>query len=52
LGRAYLYGVCAAGEQGASKAIEIIAKELDVTMALAGVRTIADIGKSSLVDMN
>ena len=52
LGRAYLYGVCAAGEQGASKAIDIIAKELDVTMALAGVRTIADIGKSSLVDMN
>lgn len=52
LGRAYLYGVCAAGEQGASKAIDIIAKELDVTMALAGVRRIADIGKSSLVDMN
>ena len=51
LGRAYLYGVCAAGEQGASKAIDIIAKELDVTMALAGVRRIADIGKSSLVDV-
>jgi L-lactate dehydrogenase (cytochrome) len=51
LGRAYLYGICAAGEQGASKAIDIIAKELDVTMALAGVRRIADIGKSSLVDM-
>jgi L-lactate dehydrogenase (cytochrome) len=52
LGRAYLYGVCAAGEQGVSKAIEIIAKELDVTMALAGVRTIADIDKSSLVEVN
>ena len=50
LGRAYLYGVCAAGEQGASKAIDIIAKELDVTMALAGLRRIADIDKSSLVD--
>lgn len=50
LGRAYLYGVCAAGEQGASKAIDIIAKELDVTMALAGIRRIADIDKSSLVD--
>ena len=43
LGRAYLYGVCAAGEAGASKAIDIIAKELDVTMALAGVRTIGSI---------
>ncbi|WP_041321012.1 alpha-hydroxy acid oxidase [Hyphomicrobium denitrificans] len=52
LGRSYLYGVCAAGEQGASKAIDIIAKELDVTMALAGIRRIADIGKSSLVDVN
>jgi len=49
LGRAYLYGVCAAGETGVSKAIDIIAKELDVTMALAGVRTISAIGKSSLV---
>ncbi|HEY8194174.1 MAG TPA: alpha-hydroxy acid oxidase [Hyphomicrobium sp.] len=49
LGRAYLYGVCAAGEEGASKAIDIIAKELDVTMALAGVRTIGDIGRTSLV---
>ena len=52
LGRAYLYGVCAAGEQGVSKAIEIIAKELDVTMALAGVRRIADIDKSSLVEVD
>jgi L-lactate dehydrogenase (cytochrome) len=51
LGRAYLYGVCAAGEEGVTKALEIIAKELDVTMALAGLRTIADIGKTSLVDL-
>lgn len=50
LGRAYLYGICAAGEEGARKAIEIIAKELDVTMALSGVRTIGAIDKSSLVD--
>ena len=49
LGRAYLYGVCAAGEEGASKAIDIIKNELDVTMALAGVRRIGDIGRSSLV---
>ncbi len=48
LGRAYLYGVCAAGEEGASKAIDLIASELDVTMALAGVRRIGDIGRSSL----
>ena len=46
LGRAYLYGLCAAGEDGASKAIDIIAKELDVTMALAGVRTIGAIDRN------
>lgn len=49
LGRAYLYGICAAGEEGASKAIDIIKNELDVTMALAGVRRIGDIGRASLV---
>ena len=49
LGRAYLYGVCAAGEPGASKAIDIIAKELDVTMALAGVRTIGSITRDCVV---
>jgi L-lactate dehydrogenase (cytochrome) len=48
LGRAYLYGLCAAGEAGVSKAIAIIAKELDVTMALAGVRTIDQISPDCL----
>ncbi|CAA2140264.1 alpha-hydroxy acid oxidase [Hyphomicrobium sp. ghe19] len=48
IGRAYLYGLCAAGEAGVSKAIDIIAKELDVTMALAGVRTIDGITPSTL----
>ncbi len=48
IGRSYLYGLCAAGQAGVSKAIEIIAKELDVTMALAGVRTIDDISKRNL----
>jgi L-lactate dehydrogenase (cytochrome) len=48
LGRAYLYGVCAAGEEGAAKAIDIIAGELNVTMALAGARTIGEIGKNSV----
>ncbi|MBS0269893.1 MAG: alpha-hydroxy-acid oxidizing protein [Proteobacteria bacterium] len=48
IGRSYLYGLCAAGQAGVSKAIDIIAKELDVTMALAGVRTIDDISKRNL----
>ena len=33
IGRAYLYGLGAAGEAGVKKALELIAKELDVTMA-------------------
>jgi L-lactate dehydrogenase (cytochrome) len=49
LGRAYLYGIAAAGEEGASKAIDIIAKELDVTMALAGLRHVADIDRTALI---
>jgi L-lactate dehydrogenase (cytochrome) len=49
LGRAYLYGLGAAGEAGVAKAIDIIAKELDVTMALTGTRYVADIGPQVLV---
>lgn len=50
LGRAYVYGLCAGGEAGVRTAIDLIAKELDVTMALTGVRKIADIGRRILVD--
>jgi L-lactate dehydrogenase (cytochrome) len=48
LGRSYLYGLCAAGEAGVSKAIDLIAKELDVTMALSGVRTIDQISRDCI----
>ena len=47
LGRAYVYGLCAAGETGVTKALDIIRKELGVTMALTGVRRIADIDATS-----
>jgi L-lactate dehydrogenase (cytochrome) len=50
LGRAYVYGLCAAGELGVTKALDIIRKELDVTMALTGVRRIADIDASVLAE--
>lgn len=36
IGRAYLYGLGAAGEQGVTKALELIRDEMDVTMALTG----------------
>lgn len=36
IGRAYLYGLGAAGEDGVTKALELIRDEMDVTMALTG----------------
>jgi L-lactate dehydrogenase (cytochrome) len=48
IGRAYVYGLGAAGEAGVSKAIELIARELDVTMALTGTRSIKDIDRKVL----
>ena len=43
LGRAYVYGLGAAGEAGVAKAISIIRNELDVSMALTGATSIEDI---------
>ena len=44
IGRAYIYGLGAGGEAGVARAIEIIRKELDVTMALTGTNSIREIG--------
>jgi L-lactate dehydrogenase (cytochrome) len=43
IGRAYAYGLGAAGQAGVAKALDIIAKELATTMGLCGVNTIAEI---------
>jgi L-lactate dehydrogenase (cytochrome) len=43
IGRAYVYGLGAAGQEGVAKAIELIGKELTTTMGLCGVNTIAEI---------
>jgi L-lactate dehydrogenase (cytochrome) len=50
IGRAFVYGLGADGEAGVARAIEIIRKELDVTMALTGVKRIKDIDRRVLVD--
>jgi L-lactate dehydrogenase (cytochrome) len=36
IGRAFLYGLGAMGEAGVTKVLEILHKELDVTMAFCG----------------
>src|ERR1700744_3476261 len=43
IGRAYAYGLGAGGQAGVAKAIDIIRNELNVTMGLCGVNTIAEI---------
>jgi L-lactate dehydrogenase (cytochrome) len=48
IGRAYLYGLGAGGQNGVARAIEIIRNELDVTMALTGTASVKDIGRHIL----
>jgi L-lactate dehydrogenase (cytochrome) len=42
IGRAYAYGLGAMGEAGVTRALEILHKELDVTMGLCGIRDVKD----------
>jgi L-lactate dehydrogenase (cytochrome) len=42
IGRAYAYGLGALGEAGVARALELIRTELDVTMALCGLRDVKD----------
>ncbi|HUL88005.1 MAG TPA: alpha-hydroxy acid oxidase [Pseudolabrys sp.] len=49
IGRAYVYGLGAGGRAGVAKAIDILAKELSVAMALTGTTRVADIGPQVLV---
>ena len=45
IGRPFLYGLGAIGQTGVRTALEIIHKELDVTMALCGHRDIENVGR-------
>jgi L-lactate dehydrogenase (cytochrome) len=49
IGRAFLYGLGAMGEEGVTKALQIIHKELDLTMAFCGRTKIADVDRSILL---
>ena len=49
IGRAFTYGLGAMGEAGVTKALEIIRKELDMTMALCGHRDIRNVDGNILV---
>ena len=48
IGRPILWGLCVAGEQGASEVLEILRRELDEAMLLCGCSTLDDIDQSLL----
>ena len=45
IGRAFNFGLGAMGEAGVTKALDIIHKEFDTSMALCGVKSVAEIGR-------
>ena len=49
IGRAYIYGLGAMGEAGVTKALEIIHKELDLSMAFCGRKDINDVDRDILL---
>jgi isopentenyl diphosphate isomerase/L-lactate dehydrogenase-like FMN-dependent dehydrogenase len=48
IGRATLYGIAAAGEAGAARALEIFHEEIRRNMALLGVNAIGELGPQYL----
>ena len=48
-GRAWLYGLGAMGQAGVTKALEIMQRELDVTLALCGERDLRAVGRHNLL---
>ncbi len=49
IGKAFLYGLGALGEEGVSLAVEFIRRELDVSMALTGQRDVQSVPRSIIV---
>ena len=49
IGRAFVYGLGAMGEEGVSKALEVIHKELDVSMGLCGRRDVTTLDRDILM---
>ncbi len=48
IGRSFVYGLGAMGEKGVTKALEIIHKELDYSMALCGHRQLSELSDKNL----
>ena len=48
IGKAFLYGLGAMGERGVATALDLIRRELDVSMALTGTRDVREVGPQVL----
>jgi len=49
IGRSYIYGLGAMGQAGVTKALEVIHKEMDITMALCGVQKAAEFSRDNVL---
>ncbi|MBN8996797.1 MAG: alpha-hydroxy-acid oxidizing protein [Rhizobiales bacterium] len=49
IGKAFLHGLGAGGEEGVRRAIDIIRKEMEVTMVLTGRRNLAEVDRTILM---
>ncbi|ABD56515.1 alpha-hydroxy acid oxidase [Jannaschia sp. CCS1] len=49
IGRAYVYGLGARGQQGVTDALEVIQKELSTSMGLCGERDVANLSRANLL---
>ena len=49
IGRSYIYGLGAMGQAGVTRALEILQKELDITMALCGEKNVRALGRHNLL---
>ena len=49
IGRSFVYGLGAMGQAGVTKALEVIQKELDISMALCGVQKIGQLSRDQVL---
>jgi len=52
IGRAFLWGLGAGGEAGVTRTLEIIQRELDITMALCGERDVHNVGLHNIYSID
>jgi isopentenyl diphosphate isomerase/L-lactate dehydrogenase-like FMN-dependent dehydrogenase len=48
IGRPYVYGLAAAGEDGVSKVLEIYKREIDIALGLTGCTSVAELNRDSI----